>query len=263
MTAVPLPPLLISTDFDGTILDHDLPSPMAPEFFDWLEETRKVRRVVWVINTGRDWTSLDYDLTRRQARFLPDWVVLVEREIHRLNSGSLQGLPCWNRQCKEVHEELFLRAEKAIENTRKELARFANLQIITDIGSPLGLIAESEEQANDVQTAIQPLLDAFPEMHTVRNSVYFRFAHVDFHKGSCLNRIAEEEKIPLEQRFAAGDHFNDLLMLDSKIAHHLTCPANAVPEVKAKVREHGGHVSDLTTHFGVVEGLRLRFPVRA
>jgi hydroxymethylpyrimidine pyrophosphatase-like HAD family hydrolase len=255
-----LPTLLISTDFDGTLLDHQLPAPLAPEFFDWIEVTRKTRRVVWVINTGRDWASLDYELNKREARFLPDWVVLVEREIHRLGKSPLQPLECWNQKCQTVHRDLFMRAEQAIDNTRKDLARFSNLQIITDIGSPLGLIADSDKQADEVQIAIQPLLDDFPEMHSVRNSVYFRFAHVDFHKGSCLLRIAEEEGVPLQHRFAAGDHFNDLPMLDRRIAYHMTCPANAVPEVKERVRQHGGHVSDLNTHHGVVEGLRHCFP---
>ena len=37
------PPLLISTDFDGTLVDHDAPVPLAPDFFDWLEAARQRR----------------------------------------------------------------------------------------------------------------------------------------------------------------------------------------------------------------------------
>jgi len=98
-------PLLLSTDFDGTILNHDLPAPMAPGFFDWIEQERQRREVIWVINTGRDWDSLQEELQSRQARFMPDWVVLVEREIHHLESGSLVPLNHWNQRCTETHAE--------------------------------------------------------------------------------------------------------------------------------------------------------------
>ncbi|MDZ4788537.1 MAG: HAD-IIB family hydrolase [Blastochloris sp.] len=253
-------PLLLSTDFDGTLLDHSLPGPLAPDFFDWLETTRQQRRVIWIINTGRDWASLDYELTKRQARCLPDWVVLVEREIHQLEDGTKKSLACWNDRCQSVHDDLFLRAAHHIEQTRQDLTRFPNLQIITDVGSPLGLIAESEAQAHEVQAALQPLLDAFPEMHSVRNSIYFRFAHIDYHKGSCLDRIGQHEAIPPERRFAAGDHLNDLPMLHRHLAQHLTCPSNSVAEVKNQVLRQNGHVSELSTYLGIVEGLKLHFP---
>lgn len=253
-------PILISTDFDGTLLDHSQTGPLAPEFFDWLEETRKLRRVVWIINTGRDWDSLDFELTKRQARTMPDWVVLVEREIHQLQAGTKTALSCWNDQCQLTHADLFQRAELSLNKLREELAAFTNLKIIVDVGSPLGLIAESEAQAIEIEAALQPLLQAFPDMHSVRNSVYFRFAHIDYHKGSCLERIAKQEGVLPENCFAAGDHLNDLSMLKREFAHYLTCPANSVPEVKAQVRLNGGHVSTLSTHYGIVEGLKLHFP---
>ncbi|NJK90592.1 MAG: HAD family phosphatase [Blastochloris sp.] len=255
----PLPALLLSTDFDGTLLDHSLPPPLAPEFFDWLENERRRRRVVWIINTGRDWESLHDELIQRQARIWPDWVVLVEREIHRIINQRQEPLPCWNRRCQETHDDLFHRAAPQLQQTRRDLAHFPDLQLITDIGSPLGLIAASPEQADEVQTALEPLLRAFPEMHSVRNSVYFRFAHIDFQKGSCLARIAQEEGIPPENCFAAGDHLNDLPMLDPRHAHQLCCPSNAVPAVQAQVRLHQGHVSRQSTHLGVVEALEQFF----
>jgi hypothetical protein len=124
----------------------------------------------------------------------------------------------------KIHADLFERARPAFEKTRRELSAFRDLAIVNDIGSPLGLIASNDEQADEVERAIAPLLDEFPDMHVVRNSIYFRFAHVDYHKGSCLGMIASEERIAPEQCFAAGDHHNDVPMLDRKYAHAIACP---------------------------------------
>jgi len=251
-----LPAILLSTDFDGTILDHTLPSPLAPEFFDWLEVTRAKRKVIWVINTGRDWDMLAMELNARHARLWPDWVVLIEREVHRVEDKKSTPLTSWNLRCLDTHADLFTRASGAIEATRKELKMFKDLLVLEDIGSPLGMIAHSLEQADQVAETVQPLLQQFPEMRLVQNTVYFRFAHMDFHKGSALSVIAAEEGIPVSHCFAAGDHLNDLPMLDKKYAAMLACPANAIDAVKQQVRQQNGFVATETAAAGILQALR-------
>ncbi len=248
-------PLLISTDFDGTlIMDYD-EKPMAPAFFSRLEKLRQNYRVAWVINTGRDWASLAELLIAQKAPVFPDWVVLVEREVHRVEKGERVALKHWNKRCEKVHLDLFHRAGPVLEQMRQKLQSFKNLSVIQDIGSPLGLIAESEKQANEIQSALEPLFNAFPEIHAVRNTVYFRFAHIDFHKGSCLAAIAVEEGVSSDNCFAIGDHLNDLSMLDPRYARHIACPSNAVPDVKSKVRQHGGFVASKEGPEGVGQAL--------
>ncbi len=248
-------PLLLSTDFDGTILNHDLPAPMASGFFDWIENERKRRKVIWVINTGRDWISLQQELENRQARFTPDWVVLVEREIHRMEAGSLTSLESWNQRCTEIHADLFTRADAALQATRERLASYQDLQIVNDIGSPLGLIATDIAQADALETELRPLLEEFPEMHAVRNDIYFRFAHEDFHKGSCLETLLQEEGLRPENCFAAGDNVNDIHMLNRRYAHHIACPSNALTSVKELVKSQNGFVADLPADQGIVQAL--------
>ncbi len=257
------PALLVSTDFDGTLTDEGAEGPLAPEFFDWLEQARRSRRVVWAINTGRNWASLEDELRHRSPRCWPDWVVLVEREVHRVSEGRTVAHEDWNRKCAAIHADLFERADHALEQLRRELARFPDLAIIRDIGSPLGLIAADEAQAEEVQRELAPLIESFPDIHTVRNSVYFRFAHVDYQKGSCLGLILSEEGITPEQCFACGDHLNDLPMLDLKYACHLACPANAVAVVRDRVLEQGGYIASQRAAQGTAEALCHYFPTES
>ena len=44
---------LLSTDFDGTLVDHFTVPPVSPELFDLFRELRS-RGVMWSVNTGRE-----------------------------------------------------------------------------------------------------------------------------------------------------------------------------------------------------------------
>ena len=62
--------------------------------------------------------------------------------------------------------------------------------------------------------------------------------------------------IPRENIFAAGDHHNDISMLDGKVAAMPSCPANAIDEVKEAVRKAGGYVAKHEHGAGVHEALQ-------
>ncbi|MEM6823362.1 MAG: HAD hydrolase family protein, partial [Verrucomicrobiota bacterium] len=210
----------------------------------------------WIINTGRDWESLRDELIRREAQLFPDWVVLIEREIHRVHQQTLEELPEWNQGCSSAHSELFAKAQSTLDKIRDSLSPYKTLQMVRDVGSPLGLIAENNAQADEVDTIIAPLVSEIPEMQVVRNDIYFRFAHVNYHKGSCLQQICKEEGVGPELCFTAGDNINDLAMLERKYAHFLACPSNSLPEVKAKVRDQGGFVADQPADLGILQALK-------
>ena len=58
-----------------------------------------------------------------------------------------------------------------------------------------------------------------------------------------------------EEIFAAGDHFNDLPMLDGRHARWVACPGNAVEEVQTPVRAAQGYVASRECSEGVLEAL--------
>jgi hydroxymethylpyrimidine pyrophosphatase-like HAD family hydrolase len=67
-----------------------------------------------------------------------------------------------------------------------------------------------------------------------------------------LGRLLE---IPRENIFAAGDHHNDISMLDGMVAAMPACPANAIPEVKEAVRAASGYVAARAHGAGVYDAL--------
>lgn len=249
-------PWLLSTDFDGTLTDPSHPESLCPSLFSWIEETRKKRPLLWVINTGRDWPSLQAELIRRQVPFFPDWAILVERHIFQVIEGTIQPVSEWNDACDQAHAVLFKQVHPAFAELRKRLRSFPGLDLVEDIGSPLGLIARSDEQAEEIRPFIEAAIAPYPDLEAVRNSVYFRFGHIGYTKGSALTELGRRLGIPASRRIAAGDQYNDLHMLKKEVAAHLICPANAIAPVKDRVTKEGGQVAPSRYGTGVSEALR-------
>src|SRR5437660_1933226 len=79
-----------------------------------------------------------------------------------------------------------------------------------------------------------------PNLDYQRNGVYLRFCHADYHKGAALAELARLLDIARQNIFAAGDHYNDVSMLDGRFAAMPSCPANAIAEIQNTVINAGG-----------------------
>ena len=253
-------PLLICTDFDGTLAGENHTGPLAPDFFDWLEQSRRKRSVSWVVATGRSWESLREVLSHLRSPAMPEWIVTVEREIHQVKSGEAHSLEEWNRTCAEVHESLFGRHGAILEQIQKEVASDEEVTVIPDVGT-IGLVAGSQESIDRTHQKVSRILKDRPEITTVRNGPYFRFAHSNYHKGSCLAQIQRILDLSPESTFIAGDNLNDLPMLRRKFGHHLACPSNSVREVLEAIRNQKGFVASQEAGAGIAEALRHFFPL--
>jgi len=245
---------LICTDFDGTLAEAES-TPISNIFFERLLTWRKLGPVYWVINTGRTFSSLKEELEKRKTPIWPNWVVALEREIWLIRDRRGIGWYEWNHKCELLHLQLFESVRPIWKPIKDYVARHTKAQVVEDAGSPLGIIASCEEEADEISAYVTPLLANWPMLVAVRNSIYFRFSHKFYHKGTCLEAISGGLGVLPLQIFVAGDHLNDLPMMERRYARHLGCPGNAVDEVKKKIRAEGGYVATATVAEGTVEAL--------
>ncbi len=133
--------------------------------------------------------------------------------------------------------------------------RQTGARVIHEVHGPEGLIAQDEEEMARIIEFIDEARAAHPKFHYQHNTIYLRFCHADYHKGAALAELQRLIEIPREETFAAGDHFNDLSMLDGRHARYPACPANAIDEVKNAVREADGYVARTACGAGVREAL--------
>jgi hydroxymethylpyrimidine pyrophosphatase-like HAD family hydrolase len=249
-----LPIKLISTDFDGTMF-AEFENPPIPMELQARIGDLQARGAKWVINTGRDMSSLMEALGRSQIAIEPDFLVLVEREIHLHRDSQYVALEEWNGPCAKAHGELFARVHADVPNIVAWINARFHARIYEDAYSPFCLIAGNNSDADVIQQYLSDYCRTVPNLTIVRNDVYARFSHEAYNKGTALAELTRRLGLDSETVFAAGDHLNDLPMLSRVHARWLAAPSNAVEAVKKAVREQGGYVSELSHGRGVAEAM--------
>jgi len=250
-----LPIKLISTDFDGTLY-AEFDSPPIPLELQELIGDLQAKGAKWVINTGREMTSLMLALNDAKLKVHPDYLVLVEREIHVRTGTHYTGLDDWNANCLKSHAELFERVQDDVPRLAEWVRARFSATVYADAYSPFCFIAGDNKEADVIHNFLNEYCVSIPNLVVVRNDIYARFSHADYNKGTALMELARRLKIGPEEIFAAGDHLNDLPMLSKKCARWLAAPANAVEAVKTAVRREDGFVSELRCGYGVADALR-------
>ena len=254
---------LISTDFDGTIYDGAASDPVDRDLVKHLDEVR-AGGPVWVINTGRLCPDVLLILSTLGLETRPDFIVSVERNIHRRTGSSYEEHEPWTRTCREDHQVLFGAAKPGVERIRRRIEAELDAVLYQDEWSPLSIIAKSPEDADLIHRWTLEECEQVADLRIVRNTQYFRFGHAGYSKGTALAELARMLGLKPEEIFAAGDHFNDLPMLDGVHARHVAAPSNAIAEVKTAVRSAGGHVSRHPCGRGVLDALqRLNRPTQS
>ncbi len=261
LDACPKPGLLLSFDFDGTIHDPAESPPVPTSFFDEIRRLRETHGAVWGINTGRSMPQVVEGFIESNFPFLPDWVVAREREIFFPNNfGRFLPHKDWNSRCdKDIHK-LFKKSRKVLKKIRSEIEEHTGAQYIEMDGEPAGLISRTEEEMEWIVGHITPFIGEIPGLGWQRNSIYLRFGHKDYQKGSTLSEVARLFELDTARTFAAGDSHNDLEMLSREHSGHAACPSNAVGAIRDLIASRNGLITSAGHGHGIVEALRVTFP---
>jgi HAD superfamily hydrolase (TIGR01484 family) len=247
---------LLSTDFDGTLVAHGSDPVLDSRCIEYIE-SMQADGVLWAINTGRSVDLLQSGLADFEFPIHPDFILTSERDIFRPSSNGATWEPFgdWNERVAREHAELFHSAAAVLAEVVDFVNQKTKARLLYHSAGLEGLVAENEEELDRVAEFIDRARERQPKFHYQRNTVYLRFCHADYHKGAALAELSRLLEISPDNIFAAGDHHNDISMLDGRFARYPACPANAIPEVKQAVESAGGYVASKNHGAGVHEAL--------
>ena len=247
---------LLSTDFDGTLINHQSSPPVVPEFFSALAELQS-RGVLWAVNTGRVRWHIEEGLKELPSPIEPDFLLTSEREVfHRGPDGVWTDFGDWNARCLATHDTLFEQSSQLLEDIESYLAKHTLSHPIYEGARLIGLVADSEAEMDQLCLFLTEEITRVPGFHFMRNTIYVRFCHEDYNKGTALSELGRLLNFQPENIFATGDHYNDIPMLDGQHAKWVACPSNSVEAVKKQVLQAGGFVANHPCSAGVLEALR-------
>ena len=251
------PDLLLSFDFDGTLHHPADTHPVPLDFFEVIRKLRESRNAIWGINTGRSIPHVMEGLVESKFPFIPDWVIAREREIYFPNAfGRFEPYQKWNKRCEDEIHKLFKKASKTLKRIRKEVEEHTGAQYIELDGDPAGFISRTEEEMEWIIGHIAPLVKEVPDLGWQRSSIYLRFGHKNYQKGTTLSEVAKIYQLDISQTFAMGDCHNDIEMLSAEHSGRAACPANAVDEIRKVIESRNGYIAKAVHGNGVVEALK-------
>jgi HAD superfamily hydrolase (TIGR01484 family) len=247
---------LLSIDFDGTLVSRVSEPVLDTQCMELIRQLRDAG-AIWAINTGRSVDLLESGLADFAFPVRPDFILTTERDVFRpgRNGDKWEPFGDWNERCARDHAELFSSAESVIAEFVDFVTQKTKARLIYNSEGLEGLVAENDKEMERITEFIEEARAEHPKLDYQRNTVYLRFCHADYHKGAALAELARLLEVPRQNIFAAGDHHNDISMLDGKVAGMPSCPANAIPEVQDAVRTAGGYVAQKDYGAGVYEAL--------
>jgi HAD superfamily hydrolase (TIGR01484 family) len=246
-------------DFDGTLVRDWAPPPYPKMLVRTLNQLRR-HGVLIAINTGRTIHHVEEGLEYTGFPVRPDFALTTEREVFRWNGSIWEDFGTWNSQCHEEHDTLYAKVEDLLKEIEKYVESKSDARLFYEEDRFSGVVATTNAEMDEVCRFIAAQSVDFPDFGYQRNSIYLRFCHAAYHKGTALAELQRLTDISRDDTFAAGDNFNDLPMLNLTFARFLACPSNAIEDVKEAVRNQGGFVAGQDSGLGVDEALRHFFP---
>jgi HAD superfamily hydrolase (TIGR01484 family) len=247
---------LLSIDFDGTLVSRANEPVFDERCMELIGELQS-EGTLFSINTGRSVDLLESGLTDFEFPVRPDFILTTEREVFRPGNNGEKWEPFgdWNDRCARDHAELFSSAQSVLTEVIDFVNQKTKAQLLYHSEGLEGLRAENDQEMDRIVQFIEAVRAPESKFHYQRNTIFLRFCHADYHKGAALAELARLIDIPREKIFAAGDHHNDMSMLNGDVAAMPACPGNAIGEVKAAVRRAGGYVAQRAHGAGVHEAL--------
>src|SRR5262249_20636987 len=138
----------------------------------------------------------------------PDFALTTEREMFRWTGDGWEPFSGWNERCQQDHQKLFNDAGLLLAEIEEYVVSRRKARLHREFGLLVGLVAQTDVEMDHIVDYLHSRRGQVENFSFQRNSVYLRFCHVVYNKGSVLKALQTQLGIRPEETFAAGDNFN-------------------------------------------------------
>ena len=256
------PTFLLCFDFDGTLVLPEADPVFHPGLGHMIKQLRS-QGAAWVVNTGRSLQQTLQGLAQYGLYMEPDYLIVRECDVYRPGLFSRwTDFGSWNRQARRAHARFVKDHSSFFDAVRRLVDSTGQAEFLQNDDGDLGIIAETLEVMDQICAWLDEQQKTQPDIGYQRNTIYLRFSHARFSKGTALGELSRLLDLRASQVFAAGDNFNDLSMLHPAFASQIACPSNALAPVKQHVLGHGGYIAQRPASEGMMEALAHFFSQR-
>lgn len=249
---------LLGFDFDGTLADPTQGHSVSESFFQTLELAKQHSPLAWGICTGRSLEFLLEGMQQAEFPFWPDFIVTQERDLFYLNTRGDQYDPDKERNSAAEKELKALLQENSVTLAKAQsyIENNTDGQWVSIEGDPAGIIATQESEIAEVVKIYQACDQKTSNLEYQRNTIYLRFSHKDYCKGTALQYLQRTYMLSHNRTLVMGDNYNDLTMLNSDIAKYFGGPHNSITSLKELLNTNGGFITQANYSHGVTEAIR-------
>ncbi|HMP96106.1 MAG TPA: HAD hydrolase family protein [Kiritimatiellia bacterium] len=248
---------MISLDFDGTILSYDDPAGVFHPAIINVLNALPAHGVRWCANSGREFDDQLAVLERSRKRgldHLPDALICSESMVYYRDGASYHPLQPWNNAAESYLRDCHRRVQDRLTDRLDYIVN--TYQPVTSMIGDLYtafLLRDHGSQPAKLFLELQRFLDGMEDIMLTRNGGWVAVMHRELGKGNALLEYARHARLTPEHLLAIGDHYNDLPMLTPRVARHLGCPGDAIPEVRQAVSKAGGRIAEASGPQGTAE----------
>ncbi|MDA0989180.1 MAG: HAD hydrolase family protein [Verrucomicrobia bacterium] len=246
---------LIATDLDGTLIGSANELPLYTDFNARIDNLRSTNQTIWAACTGRTFSSFwEFFLPMRRMGILPDYVIIRHAFIYRLTKFGFLPHLAWNINILLKQWKEGIGAREAIDQCHETMTGGAiGVSTIRREGHRLCLRFDSDEAAGVAAGLLREKTHKFKNLKVLVYGRDVDVRSVPATKGVAISELARHLGIEHQHILTIGNGYNDMSMLDSRVAGMTGCPSNSVEDVLEAVHRQGGHVASNRALMGVME----------